>query len=403
MVAAQVAVITTALVAVLALLVDGGLVLADRRQGQATADAAALAAASDLYVNWNTNQGLDSSGTAKSSALGVASSNGYTNDGKTSTVTVNIPPQSGNFANKAGYAEVIVTWNRTRGLSQIFGAGPIPVSARAVAQGRSGATGLPAILLLGQSGTTLSGVGNGKVDVTDPQGVTGNTGSIYVDSTGPNAASMKGNNANVSGPSIFIAETGAAPSGVTVTGGGNIHMGATPLADPLAYLPAPTGANAPPGVSVSSMPYGINGTTTLASNTIYIVGGDGVNLQGNASLTGSNIMIYITGPNAAITLNGNGAVNLTPLTSGPYKGITFFQDRSDTNAGTLTGNGNVNIAGAIYAPAAALTAVGNGTTDVFGSEIIANTLTVKGNGNVNVNFDTSQNFQPSSRNFGLVE
>ena len=34
--------------------------LVERRHAQATADAAALAAASDLYVNWNSNQGLDS-------------------------------------------------------------------------------------------------------------------------------------------------------------------------------------------------------------------------------------------------------------------------------------------------------------------------------------------------------
>jgi hypothetical protein len=144
---------------------------------------------------------------------------------------------------------------------------------------------------------------------------------------------------------------------------------------------------------------------TLASNTIYLVGGPGISLQGNSTLTGSNVMLYITGPNAAIKLDGNGSVNLTPLTSGPYQGITFFQDRSDSNGDTLTGNGNLSIEGTIYTPAASLTAVGNGTTDVFGSQIIANTLTVKGNGTVNVDFDAGSNSGnvPNTRYFALVE
>ena len=67
----------------LALVADGGLLLVERRHAQATADAVALAAASDLYAYWNTNHGTDPSGTALASALGVASANGYTNDGTT--------------------------------------------------------------------------------------------------------------------------------------------------------------------------------------------------------------------------------------------------------------------------------------------------------------------------------
>jgi len=121
MVTAQVALSLSALMAMLAVVADGGLLLVERRHAQATADAAALAAA------------------ASASAMGVASANGYTNDGTTSTVTVNIPPLSGNFtvakigAAANGYAEVIVTWNQQRFFSGIFGSGAIPVSARAVA------------------------------------------------------------------------------------------------------------------------------------------------------------------------------------------------------------------------------------------------------------------------------
>jgi uncharacterized membrane protein len=127
----------------LALVADGGLLLVERRHAQAAADATALAAASDLYENWSKDNpsGTDSLGTANSSALGVASANGYTNDGTTSTVTVNISPAKYSGGPNAGttlppgYAEATVTWYQQRFFSGIFGSGAIPVSARAVARG----------------------------------------------------------------------------------------------------------------------------------------------------------------------------------------------------------------------------------------------------------------------------
>ena len=148
MVTAQVALSLSALMAMLAVVADGGLLLVERRHAQATADAAALAAACDLYANWNTNNnnGTDPSGTALASALGVASANGYTNDGTTSTVTINISPAkysggpNAGTALPAGYAEATVTSYQQRLFSGIFGSGAIPISARAVARGVQGPT-----------------------------------------------------------------------------------------------------------------------------------------------------------------------------------------------------------------------------------------------------------------------
>jgi len=141
MVTAQVVLSLSVLMAMLAVVADGGLLLVERRHAQATADAAALAAASDLYENWSKDNpnGTDSLGTANSSAMYVASANLYTNDGTTSTVTVNISPAKySGGPNKGttlppGYVEATVTWYQQRFFSGIFGSGAIPVSARAVA------------------------------------------------------------------------------------------------------------------------------------------------------------------------------------------------------------------------------------------------------------------------------
>jgi Flp pilus assembly protein TadG len=106
MVAVLVAVCLTVLLSFVAIAVDGGMLLDSRRRVQAAADAAAMAAVEDLYLNWRTNQGLDPDGTAAAKAMDNAAANGFTN------VVVNIPPQSGYFTGKAGYAEVIVTYNQ---------------------------------------------------------------------------------------------------------------------------------------------------------------------------------------------------------------------------------------------------------------------------------------------------
>src|SRR5271166_5538254 len=76
-------------IAVVAIGMDGGRLMDGRRSARAAADAAALAAAADLYANYATNQGTDPLGTARQAALNSAAANGYANDGTTSTVTVN--------------------------------------------------------------------------------------------------------------------------------------------------------------------------------------------------------------------------------------------------------------------------------------------------------------------------
>src|SRR5207245_2293908 len=118
---ALVAISLTAIIGVVAIALDAGLLLDNRRAAQAAADAAALAAADDLFVNYGTNNGLDPHNDAQNSALATAAANGFNNDGVTSVVSVSIPPASGPFKGKAGYAEVIVQFNQSRGFSSLFG------------------------------------------------------------------------------------------------------------------------------------------------------------------------------------------------------------------------------------------------------------------------------------------
>src|SRR5262249_36122566 len=135
-IAVQVAVCFTALLSVTALAIDGGVVTAEKRHAQSTADAAALAPATQLYKNRLsiTNGTPDPGGKAAASATAIAAANGYTSPN--ATVTVHIPPTSGNFVGQLGYAEVLVQYNSPRSFSALFGSGTLPVPARAVARER---------------------------------------------------------------------------------------------------------------------------------------------------------------------------------------------------------------------------------------------------------------------------
>ena len=120
---------------------------------------------------------------------------------------------------------------------------------------------------------------------------------------------------------------------------------------------------------------------------IYIIEGGGFSVSGNASVTGSGVMIVNAGSNypgtggtyGSITLGGNGTYSLSPLTSGPYAGIVFFQPGDNTKAMTVSGNAS-GITGTIYAPGAALSESGNAAIN---ASLIVDTLTISGNGIAN--------------------
>src|SRR6266542_1525048 len=123
-VAIQVAVCLSLLMAIVAIVLDGGLLLEKRWQVHTAADAAALAAATDLFQNYNTNQGADPDGTARKSAQTTAAAHGFTT--ANSDITIHISPEAaaeGIYAGKAlpaGYVEVIIRYHQERYFSRII-------------------------------------------------------------------------------------------------------------------------------------------------------------------------------------------------------------------------------------------------------------------------------------------
>jgi Flp pilus assembly protein TadG len=409
-----VAVCLVVLLSVVAITLDGGILQDDRRRVQAGADAAALAGAAQLFYNVESVSGInpDPGNAAKTAALANAAANGFNNDGKTNTVTVNIPPQSGPFTNQLGYVEVIIQYNQKRTFSAIFGSGDLPVVARAVARGRW-APDNNGILVLAPTGQgAFSTVGNGVMNLVGA--------SLIVDSTDPAGATLT-NNATVSAPVFdFSGTPGYSCSG---SGGfqGTIYSGQPPTPDPLAYIPEPdpstmtiqsrkaiTDSNGNktlvlnPGVYVGGIK--LSGQANVIMNPgIYYMDGGGFSFTGQGSLTATGVMIY-NAPQSnsdVVNISGLGSVNISPPTSGPYKGISIFQERTATAPLSFTGNGGMRVTGTFYAAGATMQVGGNGTGDVIGSQYISYNMVMNGGGQFNILWNAG--LTAPLRQFGLVE
>jgi type II secretory pathway pseudopilin PulG len=235
----------------------------------------------------------------------------------------------------------------------------------------------------------LSVSGNGGITVQSP-------GMIMVNSSNPYAVSVSGNATITTG----TLDVYGVP-GTKVTGNGKIsatvNSNILPASDPLASLAAPatfspTIASATfsdssshtlqPGTYTSGINISGNATVTMSPGTYYIKSG-GFKVSSNANVTGSGVFIYNTG-GGSVSISGNGVVKLTPPSSGTYKGIVLFQDRSYSTAIALTGNGGLTIEGTLYAPKAAITVTGNAGSTTVGSLIIGLDLTVTGNGGATI-------------------
>jgi hypothetical protein len=427
-VAAFVALALTAVLTIVAVSLDGGSLQDRRRNAQAVADAAAMAAAADLYTN-NPVSGLDPSGSAKAAALAVAAANGYANDAvnlnagngggnggngngnigvyasSTSSVTVNIPPLQGPYTGLSGYIEVLISYYQPVYFGRVAGVQQKEVQARAVSRGGWTGTGAGVIVLDPTGSGAFSTQGNGS----------------FVDTQGPIIINSNNSSAVVIGGGGSITATAAYITGNwTSNGGGTLQTSPSsnqiftnyhPTPDPYAYIAEPaapsdgtiSSTNIPGGGKTYHLTPGrfaYNGNSKIPNFTsgdvvyfgqascnsnggIYYIDGGGLTSNGANLLMEpgqSGGIMFFNNPRSgaqsnAINIAGNatGNVILSGLTSGPYAGIILFQERSSNVGLSVTGNGNFSMTGAFYAAGANLSVTGGG-----GSTLTANGTPVAG-------------------------
>ena len=266
---------------------------------------------------------------------------------------------------------------------------PSPISAAITQVVSAPVSGQSIIVLDPTAGGALSVSGNASIKLT---------GQVVVDSSSPSALSA-GGNAQIKASAINV------HGGVQKSGNASFSpapvTGAATVADPLAGLAQPgtsglvvRGSETLSGNSSATIQPGIYSQITASGNArltlssgVYLIEGGGFSISGNASVSGSGVMIVNAGSNypnpggsyGGITLSGNGSYNLSPMTTGAYAGIVIFQTRDNAKALTINGNAS-GMTGMIYAPKAALTESGNAALN---ASLIVDTLSISGNGVAN--------------------
>lgn len=321
-----------------------------------------------------------------------AQQNGFVNSGK-QTVTVaahgpdNVgPPVAG--VTPTYWVSVVVSETIPQTFSAILGQQNATVKVRGTAAIFQKNDGACIYALDTGSGTGLDASGTPDIETSC---------GIYVNSSGSSAMTVGGSSAVVNASTIKIVgnyDEHGHPS-VNPTPSINQSVASDPFAS-VAAVSAPSGH----GCDTTT---GITGTVTMPSDGYYVVCGGGFSMTGNptvnlpagiyimqagsidlhnGTLTGTGVTFYLTGTFSGITINGNVNVNLSAPTSGPTKGLLFYQDRSLANGAfstTINGGSNTLFNGSLYFPTTNLTYSGGANTTNTYTAIVAWDISFRGN------------------------
>ena len=175
--------------------------------------------------------------------------------------------------------------------------------------------------------------------------------------------------------------------------------GAAVSPDPLAGIPVPVVPNRCDSNGVSSgdsITMGIdgfyvicgnihlvgNGTTTFPSG-MYVIKNGGITIN-NGTVNGNGVTFYLTASPASqysgVAITG-GTDTLTAPTTGPYKGVLFYQDRTlptSSPSSTFTGGSTMTLTGTLYFPTTDLTYTGGSASNPAKTGIVADQVKFSG-------------------------
>jgi hypothetical protein len=387
------------LIGFIALSIDAGFLMAQRRQVQSAADAGALAAAAAI----RDGQAYVDAGQAYGSLNA---------DVPSGNVAVYVPPISGAYAGLSGYVQVIVEKDVDKFFVGAVYGGDWEVEASAVAGVED--TIRPYALLVLEEPLDL----RGNVSLTI------NDGSIHVN----NDVTRSGTSNTVDVDGTLSATGDIESLGSWQTGGLRPNLDFI-VPDPLAGTPPPAKGPAitsamltAAGFTVSgpkwvcagvcTLPAGyyhdsnINPSTIEAGGTIILA--PGVHFfDGSMTLSGSNtsswiraegVLLYFDNNSRFEPKNGNFFLSAPCLPSTPaiatcsgeaaydggVPGMALWISADNCSTFDASGNGNYTVEGVIYAPCSFVSM--DGTPGTNGMQVIVGELQLRGTGSFTVNY-----------------
>lgn len=211
-----------------------------------------------------------------------------------------------------------------------------------------------------------------------------------------NASADAEGNSSITAPWIHLSGTAQGQIGNFVP----VPTAAPSLSDPLdgMFTPPATTPDIGPSATEGIIDPGIytdiivgDGKTLTLSPGVYVVTG---NMRANPQgvIEGSGVMVYFT-QTASLEIGDQEELALTASTSGSYKGLVLWFDPLNASVIDLQAGGGLRLVGTLYAPAARLDLHG-ATTKVLHSSLVVKSLIIRGNGDVNVVYDSDENPEP---------
>ena len=319
-----------------------------------------------------------------------------------STPAISLADYSNGNANS-----VVVTATATKALpfSSFITGRSTTIRAYSQASFAAGGNYSACLIATGSSGTTLQVGGNAHVTAH----------------CGMAALSCSDDAINIDGSATVIADSIATcgTASVPTANQGAVTENVQGLEDAFADLDPPTNDTARTYACVGNGSHAqaspvagtyhglVVGCTTTFGAGVYVVDGGTLDLSGNYSVTGTNVM-FVLKNGATLKLGGSGSGNtltLTPMVSAQftalgysqtladrYAGMLIFEDRDSnpTQSHIINGNSNSLIQGTIYLPSSNVQV--NGTANINSSclQLTAETITVLGNATLETRCTTTQ-------------
>ena len=377
------ALISPVLIGAAGLATEGGLWYHTRQTLQGAADSAALSAAAQYGLNRTAN--LDYQ------ADSVVARYGYVDGTAGTTVTVHRPASTGAYTGNTKSVEVIVTAQKARLLSSLFGRGDITITGRAVALPGSDGTGCV---------LSLNATASGGVSSKGTSAVGLSACSLY-DNSNNASALVNGGSATINAESVNVVGNISGGAGITTTSG--VNLGVSPTTDPYADVPEPavgscdynnktykTTVTINPGVYCNGIQLNAGAVVTMNPG-VYIIDRGTLQIAGGATLKGTGVTIFFTSSTGAgwadARINGGAVIQLTAPNSGTYSGIVMFGDRDMPVGTSFKFNGGTDqvVGGAVYVPKGDIEYAGGASTTVNCTQVIGDTIGFVGNSILKIN------------------
>jgi hypothetical protein len=135
-----------------------------------------------------------------------------------------------------------------------------------------------------------------------------------------------------------------------------------------------------------------SGSLTCNDMQLHVNGGSGISMGATSHVFCNNVVFFLS--TGDVSWNANADYRIYAPTGGDYEGLLFYMPPSNHEPITINGNSSCEMTGTILAVGSKITVNGNSSAEGLNSQIIGDTVLLNGNGNLVINYNPDDQYQP---------